>query len=103
MTTSRASVFEGMALAFPLRKAKGHGSAERGAGITGGYASVVSQERDGAARRVASQESVRPSLRSWTTASHLDTIGYRWFSGALTSQGLEQVLADCSDSLDPDG
>lgn len=77
---SRASVFEEMTLAFPL---KGRGSAERGAGIAGGYASVVSQKRDGAARRVASQESVRPSLRSWTTASHLDTIGYRRFSGAL--------------------
>ena len=84
---NRAALFEGMTLAFPLRKARGHGSAEGGIGIAGGYASVVSQKGRGAVCTTASQESVRPSFRSRTTVSALDTIGYRRFSGALMSQG----------------
>ena len=55
---SRAALLEGLIPAFPLRKARGHGSAEGGAGIAGGYASVVSQKGRGAVCTAASQESV---------------------------------------------
>jgi len=40
------------------QESEGHGSAERGAGFAGGYASVVSQKRSGAVHAAASQVSV---------------------------------------------
>jgi len=54
--------------------------------LSGGYASIVSQKRVGAVLTAASQVSVCRRLRM--TASKLDAIGYRRFSGARESQGL---------------
>ncbi len=85
---------KGLVFVVPLRIASGHDIAERGNGMTDGYASIVSQVRDGVAFMAASQEPVRPLSLLRTTDSQMDTIGYRRFSGALMSQGPGTIHED---------
>ena len=53
----RALLFEGDGSGFSPPESEGHGSAEGGAGFASGYASVVSQKRNGAVHAAASQVS----------------------------------------------
>ena len=51
-------LFEGDGSGFSPPESEGHGSADGGAGFASGYASVVSQKRNGAVHAAASQVSV---------------------------------------------